>query len=61
MSKKRPPKDPAKAAKWRAKLATAGEYKKAKRRQELGSNGAASSVRKIDPASYQSPAMCGRE
>jgi len=50
--KKRPPKDPAKAARWRARLKADGELKRAIAARRFGTQGAASAVRHIDPASY---------
>jgi hypothetical protein len=47
--KRRIPKSPARAARRRAQLEAAGEYKRALRARD-GSQGAASDVRRIDPA-----------
>lgn len=49
VKKIRMPKDPKKAARRRAQLKAGGEYKRALKARD-GSQGAASKVRRIDPA-----------
>jgi len=50
--KRRPPKNPAKAAVWRYRLMAAREYKRALKARD-GSQGAASACRHIDVGEYR--------